>query len=156
MTLDLQSLCSTYWDYWEIKKDNQKIVFFKIFGSPNWTRTSDIMINSHALYRLSYWGILYAGIVLSLLSVSAWLLSAPVSLTSVFGMGTGGSSPLSTPAIQRHYDQSTYTYYLSASLVTRIGLEPMLSPWEGEVLTAWPTGLLLWCTIRDSNPGPTD
>ncbi len=23
-------------------------------GSPNWTRTSDIMINSHALYRLSY------------------------------------------------------------------------------------------------------
>ena len=27
------------------------------FGSPNWARTSDIMINSHALYRLSYGGI---------------------------------------------------------------------------------------------------
>ena len=27
------------------------------FGSPSWTRTSDIVINSHALYRLSYWGI---------------------------------------------------------------------------------------------------
>ena len=24
------------------------------YGSPNWARTSDIMINSHALYRLSY------------------------------------------------------------------------------------------------------
>ena len=29
----------------------------KVFGSPNWARTSDIMINSHALYRLSYRGI---------------------------------------------------------------------------------------------------
>ena len=29
------------------------------FGSPNWARTSDIMINSHALYRLSYRGILF-------------------------------------------------------------------------------------------------
>ena len=28
-----------------------------LFGSPNWARTSDIMINSHALYRLSYRGI---------------------------------------------------------------------------------------------------
>ena len=27
------------------------------FGSPSWTRTNDIVINSHALYRLSYWGI---------------------------------------------------------------------------------------------------
>ena len=27
------------------------------YGSPNWARTSDIMINSHALYRLSYGGI---------------------------------------------------------------------------------------------------
>ena len=28
-----------------------------LHGSPNWARTSDIMINSHALYRLSYGGI---------------------------------------------------------------------------------------------------
>ena len=28
----------------------------KSYGSPNWARTSDIMINSHALYRLSYRG----------------------------------------------------------------------------------------------------
>ena len=29
-------------------------------GSPNWARTSDIMINSHALYRLSYRGTILA------------------------------------------------------------------------------------------------
>ena len=28
----------------------------KVLNSPNWARTSDIMINSHALYRLSYGG----------------------------------------------------------------------------------------------------
>ncbi len=30
------------------------------YGSSNWARTSDIMINSHALYRLSYGGIYIA------------------------------------------------------------------------------------------------
>lgn len=24
-------------------------------GSPGWSRTNDIVINSHALYQLSYW-----------------------------------------------------------------------------------------------------
>ena len=40
---------------------NKKSAFLRkriLFGSPNWARTSDIMINSHALYRLSYRGIL--------------------------------------------------------------------------------------------------
>ena len=39
---------------------DKKIQVFRLgfFGSPNWARTSDIMINSHALYRLSYRGIL--------------------------------------------------------------------------------------------------
>ena len=31
---------------------------------------------------------------------------------------------------------------LSFLLVTRTGLEPMLPPWKGGVLTAWPTGLI--------------
>ena len=31
-----------------------------LWGSPNWARTSDIMINSHALYRLSYRGTILA------------------------------------------------------------------------------------------------
>ena len=37
------------------KKDRTRRSLF--LGSPNWARTSDIMINSHALYRLSYRGI---------------------------------------------------------------------------------------------------
>ena len=40
------------------------------------------------------------GIDLSSRSVSRQVLSALVSLTSVFGMGTGGPSPLKTPTIQ--------------------------------------------------------
>ena len=29
-----------------------------LFGSPARTRTTDPMVNSHLLYRLSYWGII--------------------------------------------------------------------------------------------------
>ena len=36
---------------------NKHKLIHTVFGSPNWARTSDIMINSHALYRLSYGGI---------------------------------------------------------------------------------------------------
>ena len=39
---------------------------------------------------------------LSSQSVSRQVFSALVSLTSVFGMGTGGPSPLKTPTIFRH------------------------------------------------------
>ena len=40
-------------------QNNEKARRYVIYGlsipgSPSWTRTSDIMINSHALYRLSY------------------------------------------------------------------------------------------------------
>ena len=38
-----------------IKKGRYNL--YRPFYSPNWARTSDIMINSHALYRLSYRGI---------------------------------------------------------------------------------------------------
>ena len=44
---------------------------------------------------------LSVGIDLSSRSVSRQVLSALVSLTSVFGMGTGGPSPLKTPTIFR-------------------------------------------------------
>ena len=37
------------------KKAITKVIAF--FGSPRRARTIDIVINSHALYRLSYWGI---------------------------------------------------------------------------------------------------
>ena len=113
------------------------------FNSPNWTRTSDTLINSQVLYRLSYGGIwnpaqiwcarfvwvfLFCSLVSALFalptelwrniderldetsnlcrSVGAYLFSRAVasqvssarqSLTSVFGMGTGGPSALITP-----------------------------------------------------------
>ena len=44
-------------------------------------------------------GIFYVGIDLSFQSVARQVFSAPVSLTSVFGMGTGGPSPLKTPTV---------------------------------------------------------
>ena len=40
-------------------------------------------------------------------------------------------------------------------MVTRRRIELLFSPWEGDVLTAWPTGHW-WYTIRDSNPGHPD
>jgi hypothetical protein len=39
------------------QKENRAVKRLLCCGSPNWARTSDIMINSHALYRLSYGGI---------------------------------------------------------------------------------------------------
>ena len=39
------------------------------------------------------------GVDLSSRSVTRQVLSAQVSLTSVFGMGTGGPSPLKTPTV---------------------------------------------------------
>ena len=43
------------------------------------------------------------GIFLFSQVVSNQVSSAPVSLTSVFGMGTGGPSPSSTPTIYRFF-----------------------------------------------------
>ena len=34
----------------------------------------------------------------------------------------------------------SYTGSYKNALVTRTGIEPMIPPWEGGVLTAWPTG----------------
>ena len=66
------------------------------------------MINSHALYRLSYGGITakhpigclaYVGVFLFFQIVTNQVSSALLSLTSVFGMGTGGPSASSTPTL---------------------------------------------------------
>ena len=77
------------------------------------------------------------GVFLFSQAASSQLSSALLSLTSVFGMGTGGPSASSTPTY-------LYLFYflLWGLLVTRAGLEPALPPWEGGVLTAWPTGQL--------------
>ncbi len=39
-----------------VSKDPELEMWKKV-GSPGWTRTSDILINSQALYRLSYRGV---------------------------------------------------------------------------------------------------
>ena len=67
---------------------------------------------------------------LSYRAVASRVLSAQVSLTTVFGMGTGGPSPLMT--------------LTSWMLLTFIFCFFSFVPHMG------------WCTFRDSNPGPTD
>ena len=57
------------------------------------------MITSHALYRLSYGGIYSVGNYLSSQAVASQVFSALMSLTTVFGMGTGGPSSLSIPTV---------------------------------------------------------
>ena len=54
----------------------------------------------------------YVGVDLSSRLVAKQVLSAQVSLTSVFGMGTGGPSPLKTPTAL-----DSWTIHLSAALV---------------------------------------
>ena len=54
---------------------------------------------------------LCVGVYLSSRAVTSQVLSARVSLTTVFGMGTGGPSPLTTPTIFTIY--STATYYIT-------------------------------------------
>ena len=81
---------------------------------------------------------LCVGISLSSQAVTSQVFSAPLSLTSVFGMGTGGPSASSTPTILL-YLKAFQLFYL---LVTRAGIEPALPAWEAGVLTAWPTSHL--------------
>ena len=49
--------------------------------------------------RIKIPGLICVGIDLSSQSVARQVFSALVSLTSVFGMGTGGPSPLKTPTV---------------------------------------------------------
>ena len=65
-------------------------------GSPDWTRTSDSLINSQVLYRLSYRGT-FTGEYLSSRGVATQVLSAYECLTAVFGMGTGGTTQPFSP-----------------------------------------------------------
>ena len=75
-------------------------------GSPDWTRTSDSLINSQVLYRLSYRGI-YSGKYLLSRGVATQVPSACECLTSVFGMGTGGTTQLSSPLREKFPENRT-------------------------------------------------
>ena len=79
------------------------------FGGDGGDRTHDLLLARQALSQLSYTPIgvncstlveqLYVGVDLSSRTVARKVLSTLVSLTSVFGMGTGGPSPFETPTI---------------------------------------------------------
>ena len=62
------------------------------------------------------------GVYLSFRAVASQVLSAQVSLTSVFGMGTGGPSPLSTPTMSQlslqHPDCITFSLFCQVFLST--------------------------------------
>ena len=77
---------------------------------------------------------------LSSRAVARQVLSAHMSLTSVFGMGTGGPSW-----------QSIRTYLLVGDPY-RIRTD--VNGVRGRCLNHLTNGP--WCTFRDSNPGPTD
>ena len=87
--------------------------------------------------------IAYVGISLFFRAVTSQVFSAPLSLTSVFGMGTGGPSASSTPTYVLYFMQNLSVLF--TFLVTRAGIEPALPAWEAGVLTAWPTSHL-FCT----------
>ena len=82
---------------------------------------------------------LCVGIDLSSRSVSRQVLSALVSLTSVFGMGTGGPSPLKTPTAFGTYQILHY-----------------LIPFVKGFLEDECSSSRIWYTFRDSNPGHPD
>ena len=151
-------------------------MFSRVFrGSPNRARTCDIMINSHALYRLSYRGIWRSsqnelpffcfplatfpismnqvrttdwameenmkpdrwdraycvGFDLSSRTASRRVFSAPHSLTSVFGMGTGG--PYALWAL-------TVTASFAGCVVHLQGFEPWTHWLRVSCSTSWAKG----------------
>ena len=84
------------------------------------------------------------GIELSSRLVSKQVLSPQQSLTSVFGMGTGGPSAVislttGAPSGIQPRDASR-THMIQSQLLA----------------TALHHTDTIWCTFRDSNPGPTD
>ena len=115
-----------------------------------------LSLNTRKASLISQWGL--CSRYLSSRAVARQVLSAQMSLTSVFGMGTGGPSSQSTRTIWMAFNHR-YIKSLAASnsiwiiaplisavkrkfkkLVTHTGFEPMLTAWEAAVLTTWPTG----------------
>ena len=92
----------------------------KLAFSPSWILW-DKQKQSSYCYSVSVW-LPQLGSNLFSQAASSQLSSALLSLTSVFGMGTGGPSASSTPTILL-YLKAFQLFYL---LVTRAGIEPAL------------------------------
>ena len=111
------------------------------------------------------WNSCCVGNDLSSRPVSRQVLSALQSLTSVFGMGTGGPSALKSPTryifltyllVCQHWP--IFPARLQASIVGTAELNFRVRNGNGWTLCVKNTDypFLGWCTFRDSNPGPTD
>ena len=112
------------------------------------------------------------GISLSFQAVTSQVFSAPLSLTSVFGMGTGGPSASSTPTILLYlffpYLRSLYHLHgdscgnrtrvagVRGRSLNRLTNEPCLSSQRLMVFALISPCNFSWCTIRGSNPGHPD
>ena len=70
----------------------------------------------------------YAGVDLSSREAALRVLLALMSLTSVFGMGTGVPSSSLTPAYLYSTPKRYYLPYSVFLVVTRKGIEPLFSP----------------------------
>ena len=115
---------------------------------------------------------LCVGISLSFRAVTSQVFSAPLSLTSVFGMGTGGPSASSTPTILLYlffpYLRSLYHLHgdscgnrtrvagVRGRSLNRLTNEPCLSSQRLMVFALISPCNFSWCTIRGSNPGHPD
>ena len=99
---------------------------------------------------------------LSSRAVTRKVLSAQMSLTSVFGMETGVPSPQSTPTIYLSSGFCPRTFIIIPpldSLVKRFfgdpsGIRTHVNGVRGRCLNHLTMGP--WCTFTDSNRGPTD
>ena len=94
---------------------------------------------------------------LSSRAVARQVLSAQMSLTSVFGMGTGGPSSQSTPTRMDGFLPIFYTIYkrLKGLFGDPYRIRTDVNGVRGRCLNHLTNGPF-WCTLRDSNPGPTD
>ena len=123
--------------------------------------------------RPPYWvDTLCVGISLFFRAVTSQVSSAPLSLTSVFGMGTGGPSASSTPTILLYlffpYLRSLYHLHgdscgnrtrvagVRGRSLNRLTNEPCLSSQRLMVFALISPCNFSWCTIRGSNPGHPD
>ena len=94
--------------------------------------------------------------------VAKQVFSALQSLTSVFGMGTGGPSALEKPTSSKRLLRLLNC--VSIDLSFRTVASQVLSALQSLTSvfgmgTGGPSALktlTFWCTFRDSNPGPTD
>ena len=92
------------------------------------------------------------GVELFSRAASHQVSSPQQSLTSVFGMGTGGPSASETPTLCSRC--AIFPGSFPPSIVATAELNFRVRNGNGWTLCVNNTNS--WCTFRDSNPGPTD